>query len=306
MRRILFVFLDGIGLGPAGRHNPLSTDDASNFSSLSGGHPWTRELPERASSRHVVRHLDATLQVDGLPQSGTGQATLFSGINCAELVGRHFGPFPHSATYEVLDEKNLFHRIQSLNSLPGATAFGNAFPPQYFEAVPRRWTVTTRCCEGADVPLRDMNALRAGDAIPADLTAQAWREILDLDVDLQSEEESAENLVTVHRNHHLTLFEYFLTDKLGHSRLDRRPATTLESLDRFLRALEDRIDPETEALVVTSDHGNVEDLSHTQHTRNPVPLFVRGWAAPFFSNARSLTDVTPCVVKALRNANDEQ
>lgn len=306
MRRILFVFLDGIGLGPPGQDNPLSSQEPSPFAPLSRGHQWTRDLPEQTTSRYVVRHLDATLQVDGLPQSGTGQATLFSGINCAELVGRHFGPFPHSATYEVLDEKNLFHRVQSLNSFPGSTAFANAFPPQYFEAVPRRWTVTTRCCEGAGVPLRDMKALQADEAIPADLTAQAWRDILDLNVDLQTEEESADDLVAVHRDHRLTLFEYFLTDKLGHDRLDRRPATVLKALERFLTALEDRIDPETETLVVTSDHGNVEDLSHTQHTRNPVPLFVRGWAAPFFSNARSLADVTPCIVSALRNANDEQ
>ena len=71
-------------------------------------------------------------------------------------------------------------------------------------------------------------------------------------------------------------------------------------LNQFLRRLLDLLDPSRDTLLITSDHGNVEDVSHTQHTRNPVPLVVRGWAAPYFAEARDLTDVTPCIVDALR------
>lgn len=302
MPRILFIFLDGVGLAPAGPNNPLSTLDDSALSTLSDGHPWTMDLPEITSDNLVIRQLDATLGVEGLPQSGTGQATLFTGRNCANLVGRHFGPFPHSATYDVLDHENLFHQIQSLDPQTAPAAFANAFPPQFFSAPRRRWTVTTRCCAHADVPLRDLEALEEGRALPADLTGHSWRDLLDLDVETQSEREAAANLLTTHRDHLLTLFEYFLTDKLGHDRLAQSPSDLLATLRRFLAAIVEELDPETETLIVTSDHGNVEDLSHTQHTRNPVPLFVHGWAAPYFADATSLTDVTPAVVNALQRA----
>jgi len=305
MRRLLFVFLDGVGLGPAGPENPFSAREDSAFRRLAGGAAWTRALTETTAPDHLVRPLDATLGVEGLPQSGTGQATLFTGVNCAERVGRHFGPFPHSATYGVLDHENLFHRVQTLRPDDQPAAFANAFPPQFFEAASRRWTVTTRCCAGAGVPLRDLDALQANRAVAADLTAEAWRDALDLDVAPRAASQAAQALVATHRDHLCTLFEYFQTDKVGHGRGDLSPEAIMDRLDQFLGRLLDLLDPARDTLLVTSDHGNVEDPRHTQHTRNPVPLFVRGWAAPYFEDARDLTDVTPCIVDALRAEHDD-
>jgi len=68
--------------------------------------------------------------VEGLPQSGTGQATLFTGVNCAERVGRHFGPYPHSTTHEILRDHNLFRRVEDastpVNGQTHAATFANA------------------------------------------------------------------------------------------------------------------------------------------------------------------------------------
>lgn len=300
MRRILFVFLDGVGLGPPGPENPLSKYDGAGLLRLSQGESWTTSLEEQTASQHLVRHLDATLGVDGLPQSGTGQAALFTGVNCAKRVGRHFGPFPHSATFEVIDHKSVFHQVQALYSSPEPVAFANAFPPQFFQSTRRRWTVTTRCCTNAEVPLRGLDSLQKNRAVTADLTGRAWRELLDLDVMHKTEADAARDLWLLHRDHRFTLFEYFLTDKVGHRRLDLDSTTLLKSLDRFFDSLLDRLNPATESLVVTSDHGNMENGSHTQHTRNPVPLFVQGWAAPYFTEAHDLLDVTPAIVNALR------
>lgn len=302
MHRILFVFLDGVGLGPPGPHNPLSQHDGTALRRLAGDERWVESLPERTEPHHVVRALDATLGVEGLPQSGTGQATLLTGVNCAELVGRHFGPFPHSTSHEVLDHDNLFHRLQQhFPSHPAPAAFANAFPPQFFRASRRRDTVTTRCCRGAGVPLRDIDALRNGRAVAADLTAAAWRDMLRLDVSVRTEAAAAEDLVSLQRDHALTLFEYFYTDKVGHDRIDRPAAAVLDALERFFAHLLDQLNPEADTLLVTSDHGNVEDRTHAQHTRNPVPLLVWGWAAPHFADAQDLTDVTPSILEALQD-----
>lgn len=306
MRRILFVFLDGVGLGPDGPHNPFSHHDGRAFRRLAGNDRWLESLPERTEKYHVVRTLDTTLGVEGLPQSGTGQVTLLTGVNCAERVGRHFGPFPHSRCHDLLDRHNLFHKVQALVPTDSrAGAFANAFPPQFFSATRRRDTVTTRCCRGASIALRDIDALRQGRAVAADLTAAAWRESLHLDVPLRTPAESGSHLAALQQDYAFTLFEYFYTDKVGHGRLDTPPASLLDGLDDFFAALLNHLDPETETLLVTSDHGNFENSTHTQHTRNPVPLLVLGWAAPHFATATDLTDVTPCIRAALREESIE-
>jgi len=316
MKRILFVFLDGVGLGPSGPQNPFSMTDVPHLAALAGRALWTNTLSPIERPLHLVRPIDATLDVDGLPQSGTGQATLFTGVNCASIVGRHFGPFPHSSTHETLQKKSLFRRLQDLPSAESApsersgrseenaaSAFANAYPPQFFEFIQSRGrlTVTTRACTEASVSIRGIDALRSGRAIPADLTGDAWRDELGLDVPRTPVDESGRRLLNLSRGYRCTLFEYFLTDKMGHGRLEQEPGALLRQIDRFLGAILDDLQPAVEALVVTSDHGNLEDLSTKTHTRNPVPLFVHGWAAPYFASVRSLTGVTPAVVRALRS-----
>lgn len=307
MQHLLFLFLDGVGLGADAPSNPFAEYDGNAFKELAAGHQWVSPFPTLSNPFHTVRPLDATLGIEGLPQSGTGQATLFTGVNCAKLVGRHFGPFPHSKTHDTLRRQNLFQQIRDQRTGKGAlSAFANAFPPQYFNATRRRATVTTFCCNASHVPLRDIQALRSRRAVPADLTGTTWRSTLDLDVPLQTPEEAAENLAGITRRYALTLFEYFYTDKVGHHRIDTSPTALLNELNRFLHTLLDQLDPDQDTLLITSDHGNFEDPTHTQHTRNPVPLIVHGWAAPFFRNADRLTDVTPGILDALTSSSSTE
>ena len=229
---------------------------------------------------------------------------MLTGHNCAALVGRHFGPYPHSRTHEVLDRAGLFQQVQSLNLTP--PTFANAFPPQYFDPDRRHWeSVTTRCVRAAGLSLRDLSALLANRALTADLTGRAWRDQLDLPIPQRGESEAARVLAKLARSHSLTFFEYFLTDKVGHKRIETPPTHLLSALDQFFDTLLNTLNPSEETLLVTSDHGNLEDTSHTQHTRHPVPLLVHGWAAPYFAEATSLADVTPRIVEALRTANTE-
>ena len=301
MKHILFLFLDGLGIGAPADSNPFAETKCPTFRRLAHNQPWHTPFAEHSTSHHVVRSLDATLGVDGLPQSGTGQGTLFTGVNCADIVGRHFGPFPHSKTHPVLDERNVFQQLQTLPGEKLPVAFANAFPPPFFNASRRRATVTTHCCLASNVPLRDQSELQAQRALSAELTNTYWRTHLGIDVPERTVADAAAILTSVTQNHAFTLFEYFLTDKAGHRRIDTPPGALLSELDQFLGHLVEQLDPSNSTLVVTSDHGNLEDTSHTQHTRNPVPLLVHGWAAPFFSNATDLTDVTPAIVEALRS-----
>ncbi len=300
-RHLLFIFLDGVGLGSPSSHNPLAvpSDRRPALGRLAGGHPWTGEAPHRAEVDHVFHPIDATLGLDGLPQSGTGQATLFTGVNCAEVVGRHFGPFPHSATHPILAKDNVFARIQRRCG-PATTAFANAYPPRFFEHVRRRnrWTVTTRCCHEAQVPIRGLNDVLNGQALTADLTGAGW-EPLGHSLPRLSPAEAGQQLVQISRAHRFTLFEYFLTDKAGHGRLDATPATILDTVDYFLQGTLDALDPSETLLLITSDHGNIEASNQKTHTRNPVPLIAYGRGAHHFAEVAGLTGVTPAIVQTL-------
>ncbi len=299
---LLFVFLDGVGLGAADPAvNPFAALDLPGFARLAGGRAWTDGAPTISQPDHVFRPLDATLGVDGLPQSGTGQATLFTGVNCAALAGRHFGPYPHSTSRPILAERSVFARLNAAGVPLERLAFANAYPQRFFDhALARaRWTVTTLACREAGVRLRTDADLRAGRALPAGITGALWQAQLDPTMPVASEAEAARRLARLAADHTFTLFEYYLTDKAGHAQDAGQAAATLEQLDRFFDALLDALDPASTLLLVTSDHGNLEDLGTRSHTRNRAPLAARGAGAEAFAEAESLTDVTPALVRLL-------
>lgn len=300
--RIILLFVDGLGVGPADPAvNPLARGGYSAIERLVGGMPLTADAPEASRDDLVYRRIDATLGVDGLPQSGTGQATLFTGVNCAELAGRHYGPFPHSSSRPVIREQNLFKAAEAATGTPGV--FANAYPERFFRYIERtkRWTVTTLCCNTAGIPLRTGIDLQEGTAISADITGRSWPEP-ESSHEIITPEEAGVRLTRLSTEAPLTVFEYFATDKAGHSRDFGRAEEALEKLNGMIEGILDSAMP-NQTLVVTSDHGNIEDMSIKTHTLNPVPLAVHGLAANYFRDVDGLTDVKRAVVKALvRNA----
>ncbi|HET6568874.1 MAG TPA: peptidase [Rhodothermales bacterium] len=301
---VLFVFLDGVGLGPEDPStNPFAGLRLPSLERMADGQQWTSAAAAVTETGHVFRPIDATLGLPGLPQSGTGQATLFTGVNCAELAGRHYGPYPHSATRPVLAARNVFRQIEALE-LPyeEPAGFANAYPPRFFTYARERdrWTVTTRCCLDAGIPIRGEEALLEGRALSANLTGQGWPS--DVPVPVISEEEAGIRLARLSRQHAFLLYEYFLTDKAGHSQSASDAEAVLISLDRFFGALLHALSDDM-LLVVTSDHGNLEDLSTRTHTLNPVPLVAIGPGAAAFRGAADLTGITPVIVDLLRKAH---
>ena len=304
---ILFIFLDGVGLGAGdASQNPLHALPLPHFSQLGKRQPWTNTITPVLEPHHVFKNIDATLGMAGLPQSGTGQATLFTGANCAEIAGKHYGPFPHSKTRPTIASNNVFRQVNQINlKHPNPTAFANAYPRQFFEKAQKRnrWTVTTLSCIEAGVPVRTLDELRRNEALTADLTRVAWRTKLSIDIEEIDERDAAEHLAHISNAHPFTLFEYYLTDKAGHSQSIVQAEHILTSLDTLLGGLLATINPEKTLLMITSDHGNIEDLSTKSHTRNDVPLVAYGKGAHHFQHTDSLVDITPTIVKALTQEN---
>jgi len=296
---VLFVFLDGVGLGPPHAHNPLA-DAWPGLERLTGGRRWTDQTQPFSRPRHVFQHLDATLGVPGLPQSGTGQTALLTGFNAPRIAGRHYGPYAHSRTRAVLARYNIFRRLKARGF---SVAFANAYPPVFFEQARQRdrWSVTTRCCREANVRLRTLDDLARGEAVAADLTGRRLCKT-GFPVTPIDEAEAARHLVALLCRYHFVLFEYFLTDQAGHRQDMDEARHVLAALDRFFAELVNLLDPDRHLLIVTSDHGNLEDLRVRTHTPNPVPLIACGLGAEVFRHARDLRDVTPAIVAALETA----
>jgi hypothetical protein len=253
-----------------------------------------------SSDRAEVVPLNATLRVAGLPQSGTGQAALFTGVNASKLIGRHFGPYPPSTLHSLIREQNIFKQLKAKGR---SVCFSNAFPKQFFDYVAsgkRRLSVTTLSCQNAGVEILDAEALGRDEAVSADITRGRWPELGYPDLPVITPRDAGRHLWNISQKHAFTLFEYWLTDYAGHGRGVTTAVEVLERFDGMLGGLLEDFAPKECTLILTSDHGNIEDLSTKSHTRNPVPCIISGRKRQELSAIlRSLTDVTPALVSLL-------
>ncbi len=259
------LFVDGLGIGsqnplenPMARFNPrvLHIFEPAPGPAMAGG----RVLPT-----------DVRMGVAGIPQSATNQTTLFTGTNSAQRLGRHVSGFPNGSLKQLIARRSLMGRLRSRGC---KVTFANAYRPAFFSNRPRWVSVTTVMCEAAGVRLRTLLDLEQDRALYMDYTNRLLRE-RGFDVPLRSPAQAARVLVNLAAEYEFCLYEYFLTDLVGH-RGDLEQATeVLEHLDEFLSVLVEETLPRR-SLLVTSDHGNIEAMSHKGHTRNPVATFFWG------------------------------
>jgi phosphopentomutase len=95
-----------------------------------------------------------------------------------------------------------------------------------------------------------------------------------------------------------THFEHYLADEAGHHRDGALAESALSTFDAFARAVI-AARPAEALVLITSDHGNVEDLSIRSHTRNPVPLLAFGPASEGIDGVASVADVGQWVLRLL-------
>ncbi|MFZ0062393.1 MAG: PglZ domain-containing protein, partial [Pyrinomonadaceae bacterium] len=107
-------------------------------------------------------------------------------------------------------------------------------------------------------------------------------------------------LASIVAENRFTLYEYFITDKLGHKQDYEAARSVLQQLAAFIRELLDRVDLRTTSVILTSDHGNIEDLSSRNHTLNDVPTIVWGANSEGIAGRiKDLADITPAIVESL-------
>jgi bisphosphoglycerate-independent phosphoglycerate mutase (AlkP superfamily) len=141
--------------------------------------------------------------------------------------------------------------------------------------------------------------LKAGRAVYQDFT-NAMLIKRGEDVSPRTADEAAAVLARIVSENRFTLYEYFITDKVGHAQDMQAEKSVLKNLARLIRGVLQQIDLSSTSVILTSDHGNIEDLSSRNHTLNAVPTIVWGEHRLLIADRiQTLADITPAIVDVL-------
>lgn len=304
---IFYVFLDGVGFGGYDREkNPFSRF-AKGFLAPVGGIPIEDTPLEHLKGKIHYLPTDAHMGVPGLPQSATGQTALWTGIPGPQILGRHVSGFPTITLRKIIAEHSFLKRLRE----SGFEAdFLNCFSPKYLEHVqekPKLVSCSTLVQLASGKPLKTFADLRADKGLYMDLTHEiiatlGFDHIADNDPLLERRDPKllGKQFFSKFQNYDLTLYEYFITDKVGHAMDWQHAQKVIQTLEDFFCGLLESLDPKKDLLIVSSDHGNLEDLSQKNHTENPAATILFGKDADRLAESiRSLADIVPGIYKIL-------
>ena len=304
MLRVLTLFIDGVGLGgPDPDINPLFNARMPNLISLLDGKRLIADTCPFRGAQASLYALDTTLGIPGLPQSASGQAVLLTGRNVPAEIGEHYGPKPNPTIANILKEHNLFMQVLRRG---GSAALLNAYPPRYFEAISSRrrlYSAIPMAVNAAGIDLMTAEDLQAGRALSPDFTGEGWSSQADFPpIPVYSPKEAGTLLALLAQKYSLSWFDYWLSDYAGHRGTKEQATELLETFDKVLGGLITAWNRTQDLIILTSDHGNLEDMSAKGHTINPVPLLLIGPSYirdQFSENLADLTSFYPNVLRVL-------
>lgn len=291
---VIFIFIDGVGLGENNRDkNPFARFPNYFFNAFCGG--------EHRAPGFLVE-TDAHMGIPGLPQSATGQTALFTGYNGPQILGRHVNGFPTFTLRPYFKEKNI---LKIFNENGYNATLINSYSEKYLERLrhpraERMLSASSLMQKFSGKPYFTTADYLAGKSLYMDLTNWFLRKH-GLDIPMVNAKANGRKLAQIARDYDLLIFEYFFTDKVGHEQSMGAARKILRHVEDFLSGLWEELDADTQTVVVSSDHGNFEDLSVKTHTKNKVGTLVYGKYADIFNaELRFLYDI-PRIMLKLKN-----
>lgn len=306
--RMIFIFLDGVGIGKSNSSNPFYLANSKYLPFFNKNNILPDGTPLKA--------IDPLLGIEGLPQSATGQTTLFTGKNIPSILNEHRGSYPNQLMRKIILKKNLFSILKEnkikakfINVYPvyaklfttkhirinedGKFLFSNEFPTIF-----KRRISTTTCMMLANnaIPFKEKD-ISNENSIYQDFSNKL---LIEKGLKLQefSPEKAAEIIFKLSRKYDFILYEYFQTDIFGHNRSFKDCLELIKKLDRLIGKLISLLNNNQDTLLITSDHGNIEDCSTKSHTTNPVPIIIWGNKSDKLrERIRNIADVTPAIEK---------
>jgi 2,3-bisphosphoglycerate-independent phosphoglycerate mutase len=318
--RVAWLMLDGVGVGAAHGMNPFSMPQApilghfgvgialqesakaTDRTQNRGTSLFELEFKQENPAEFSAFAIDARLGIPGLPQSGTGQTTLLTGINAAKLLGYHHGPWP-GPTIRPLLEDSFPVRLAARG---GSVCLLNHYPPRYLEGIASGKIRLNAIATAATLAGATLEANDGETRIPPPLGNPEDMQ----NTTLEQVREWGRKFMR--SNATLNIFDSWWSDHLGHQGssepkdTDSSLTTALERAQDHVRRLEAFLEGILEAkpadtlLLITSDHGNFEDMGVKTHTFAPVPLVALGPGALEFAGVTDLTGVAPALERALK------
>ncbi|MFO7891082.1 MAG: metalloenzyme [bacterium] len=295
MKSVVFIFIDGLGLGSENPEiNPCLDSNIHIFSSYNRNKDKISVL-----KNGFCLPTDATLGTRGLPQSATGTATLLTGINCAKELKKHIPGFPTNNLIEIIQKESILKKVNQKNL---SSNFINAYRPLFFklkEKTKWRLSTTTVANLAAGNSFYSLKDIEKHTSIYHDYTN---RHLIKrgFNVPVFSSDEAAKILAAASDKYNLVVYEYFLTDRAGHNQNMKEAVQILVQIEKFIITLIDFLNFRDKLLIVSSDHGNIEDLSVKTHTRNYVGTYVWGDKSErYISDINDLTDISKIIMKFL-------
>jgi len=300
--KILTLFLDGVGLGADDpQSNPFAVADTPTLFSLTNGLRWLASTGKQTNQRAFFIPTDARLGMDGKPQSGSGQASLLTGLNVPEIIGRHYGPKPDRMTRDIIAKHSYFRRLTA----SGKTArLLTAYPPRLLADFERgktlRSSIQQAAYESGEPHFTTQDVIQKR-ALTAEWTPESWRRHLRIpDLPHYSPVEAGRLLARLALQYDFAFHSHWLTDRIGHRGTLNDGIEILQRFDDVLAGVLEVWDEDAGLVVVTSDHGNMEDLSTRRHTLNQAPTLVIGRrAAEFAQDFKCLVDFVPACDRML-------
>ena len=290
MSSVSLIFIDGWGIGEDTRElNPYFHASTPFLDQITEGYGLRQPFPPIIKGDYAVIPTDACLGVAGLPQSATGQTAIVTGINTPLLMGRHINGYPGNDLRKIIASTNIMQT--TIDS--GLTTFLiNAYSPEYFNIISagkRKHAAFALMALAAEVPFASLDDLLCQESIYQDITNHLLQE-RGHDIPAREPTEAGILYGEIAKKYDFSVFEYFQTDAVGHKKDMKAAVRIYETLDLFFTGVKRDFDSEEDALIIVSDHGNIEDVSTGSHTRNPVPTILLGKRA--VRHAAMIKDIT--------------
>ena len=282
--KLFYFFIDGLGIGKNNSDNPVSDIFSSSLDNI----PLAEITEPVYFSRGVIVPVDAVQEVAGIPQSATGQTSLYTGVNAQKILGHHLTAIPNLKLINIIKERSLLKILKESDiSVTSANMYSEEFFKKRSAVKKNMFPVSTLSIKAADINFRMIDDYKNYKALFADITNRLINQ-RGYDIDLITPAEGADRLKFILDDYDAVFYEYFMTDIYGHKRNIDDMKLRKNELNIFLETLLEKTDRNTSVIII-SDHGNAEDFSTGNHTMNKVPFI-------FFSNdSKMIKKASECI-----------
>jgi hypothetical protein len=199
-----------------------------------------------------------------------------------------------------LDEDNFFKQVVQQHKT--ATLL-EAYPPTWHQRInsgrrlPSSYQYAVRA---AGLPFWGEQDLRAGTALSGDWTGEGWRNHLGYeDTPILTPFDAGVRMVELSRRYDFSFFPHWATDIVGHRGPIEEAVRLLEKFDAVMAGVLSTWHDDEGLIIITSDHGNMEEINHRRHTENDVPTVVIGSEKGIFDDLADLAGLVPRMADVL-------